>query len=144
MPKLRKSKINILTGLQLGMLTVGDLVRFVQDHPLFLETPISYLQQGRLREVLCECGTIRLISESILATGRLKSCGCYRQSLREKASQHRFQKVEKQATRKILVEKIRIAQAQLVALKSAPSHAQNKEHIAECSKVIKHLMRKLT
>lgn len=74
-------------GLRIGLLTVGDLVRNVQSHPLFPEIKVSYLRQGRLRECICDCGKEVLYSEAALACGRVKSCGCLRQARWDRKAQ---------------------------------------------------------
>lgn len=136
---MSKYKHNIETGMRLGRLFIGDLVRHVQEHPLYLETPVSYLQQGRLRECICDCSNMRLIAEAILATGRVKSCGCLRQEIRAKASQKKVGRLEVKAAKANLLHRIKIEQAKLQALKMQPVYTRDEEAILECAARIRQL-----
>lgn len=135
-------RISIQTGMAVGRLTVGELVRYVQDHPLFLETKPSYLQQGRLRECTCKCGNIRLIAESILASGRIQSCGCLRQEIRAAAANKGISRMVLKEDRKYVTGQIRIEQARLKALQLAPVTTRDEKAISECSERLRGLFRK--
>lgn len=113
MPSKQKQKVFITDGTVVGRLTVGDLVRDISTHPLYELTPISYLRQGRLREVHCECGEVRLVAESILSTGRLQSCGCLRTELRMAARERGVANLQKKAEKARVRLDIQILQAQL-------------------------------
>lgn len=113
MASKRNEKIFITDGTRIGRITVGNLVRDIQAHPLYEITPVSYLKQGRLREVHCDCGADRLVAESILATGRLQSCGCLRQEMRMQARQRGVDNLQKKAEKARIQLDIQILQAQL-------------------------------
>ena len=134
-----KPKLEIFSGLRIDRLTIGELVRHVQTHPLFIETPVSYLQQGRLREAVCDCGKVRLIAESILASGRLKSCGCLRKEIRQRTAQKKLNKTQRQGQRKIVAQQLKMEQAQLAVLKSA-SHRDD-QAIEESGEKIRELIK---
>ncbi len=128
------------TGTVIGRLTVGELVRNVQEHPLFLETAVSYLKQGRLREVLCSCGVIRLISESILYTGRIQSCGCLRREIRANATEGKFRRLTIQQEKKILTGQIQLDQLKLRQLRMA--FLPDEEQIAQLQTKIRSAFQK--
>lgn len=135
----KKEKIFVSEGTLIGRITVGELVRNVQTHPLYVETPVSYLQQGRLREVYCSCGQVRLVSESILATGRVQSCGCLRQEIRQAASQGKLERLKKKAAKRANNDAIRYEQEQLRILQRAPIHIRDEKAIEECGKRLRSL-----
>lgn len=135
----RNDKLFVTDGTVIGRLTVGDLVRFVRDHILYPETPISYLRQGRLREVHCECGTVRLVSESILATGRLQSCGCLRYEMRNQAQQDKITRMEKESQRRQVILDIKIAQAKLKQLQFVRVPMRDEKAIEECGALLRKL-----
>lgn len=110
---------NIELGMTIGRIVVGELVRNVQEHSLFLETPTSYLKQGRLREILCACGTIRLVAESILLTGRIQSCGCLRREIRAGSTEKKIARMSRMKEKKNLTAEIQIDQLRLKQLKAA-------------------------
>lgn len=119
-------------GQKLGILTVGQLVYDVQSHPLFISTPKSYLQHGRLRECLCECGVVKLFSENVIATGQLRSCGCRRQRTREIAHTERAGRLAKKAKLRDLVNQIKTTQEQIHLLQTKPGHLRGTpEHTRE-------------
>jgi hypothetical protein len=132
-----KEKLFIIAGLRIGRLTVGELVRDVIHHPCYLETPTSYLKQGRLREVTCDCGQMRLISESILATNRVQSCGCLRQEIRQKSTQGKISRMQQKADRDANKHAIKIEQARLQALKL--ERPKNDQAIEECGARLRSL-----
>lgn len=133
----KKQKIAIIPGLRIGRLEVGDLVYNVREHELYLTTPFSYLQQGRLYQVLCDCGQSRLISESILASGRIQSCGCLRQELRVKSSQAKVERLRKEATKIANNNNIKIEQARLKSLQLTP--IRDEKAIEECGAKLRKL-----
>lgn len=135
-PKLPKEKLKVDAGVRIGRLLIGELVRFVQDHELFYLTPTSYLQQGRLRECVCDCGQRRLISESILATGRLQSCGCLRAEIRSSASMSKVKRLQDKAEQTNLQLQIQIEQAKMRALTMTPVPYRDEK---ECQKTIEIL-----
>ena len=96
-----------------GRLSIGPLVFNVREHPLFTETPISYVKQGRLRECICACGQVRLIAERVLEAGRIQSCGCLKQE------RSRLAKIRKQTSsltaeaKKQITQEIKIDQKRL-------------------------------
>lgn len=139
MPNSSDPKVFIFSGCRLGRLTIGDLVGDVRSHELYASTPPSYLRQGRLREVVCDCGERRLISESILASGRLKSCGCLRHELRQRAQTLKIERLRKQAERMEVTMQIKIEQAKLRKLMSAPIHLRDEKSIDECAKNLRKL-----
>lgn len=130
----------INTGLRIGKLLVGDLVRNVQQHELFEETPISYLQQGRLREVVCDCGKRRLIAESILATGRIKSCGCLRASMISGASNRKLEKLQVKADKALVTSTLAVEQQKLKMLQKVQVPARDEKAIQECMARIRSLI----
>jgi hypothetical protein len=134
-----KSRKEIITNSKLGRLTIGELVRYVQEHELFIETPQSYLQHGRLRECTCECGNIKLISEYALNTGRVKSCGCLRQSLRVSAADKRLEKMKLVGKKSQVSNQIRIEQARLKTLKLQPIPYRDENAIEECATNLRSL-----
>lgn len=113
MVKAWKPKLFISEGTVIGRLYIGPVVANVKSHELLEYTPPSYLRQGRLHEVICDCGNRKLISESILASGRVKSCGCLGKEI------NAYNKAGNYAREKLKLEKkqnlysIRFAQAQL-------------------------------
>lgn len=119
---MRDSDVFVYPGQRIGQLVVVDLVRHVQTHPLYLTTPISYLRQGRLYECLCDCGQAVLYSESVLAPGTLKSCGCLRQAKARKRLEARQDKEKRLAHKKEIRSRIKDLQKQLKALKTSPDH----------------------
>lgn len=132
-------KIAINFGVRIGRLEIGDLVFNVQEHSLFEETPKSYLQQGRLREVICDCGTHRLISESILASGRVRSCGCLRQEIHMRSSEAKIDRLRKKAAIHANNNNIKIEQLKLKTLQLAPVYMRDEKKIEDCSIRIKKL-----
>jgi hypothetical protein len=88
--KPSRSTKYVETGAKIGRLTVGELAQDVINHPLLPETSMGYLHQGRLRECLCECGTVKLIPEVTLAAGRVKSCGCLRREIITKSLEEKL------------------------------------------------------
>lgn len=70
---------------KIGLLVVGDRVKDLKHHPLRYETKESYFRQGVVRECYCECGKVILLSEAIIRTGRVKSCGCLKQKNAQRA-----------------------------------------------------------
>lgn len=139
MSKPRDSKLFIIDGLKIGRVTVGDLVRDVRNHPLYIQTPQSYLHQGRLREVYCDCGEVRLISESILATGRIQSCGCLRKELIDQARLEKLAKSEKQHLKKQLIAQIKYEQHKLKVLQAVRVPLRDEKAIDEAAKTLRSL-----
>ncbi len=108
-----KTRINITEGCSVGRLSVGQLVFNIRYHPLFEETPISYIRQGRLRECTCACGKVKLISEKSLESGRVLSCGCLKREKSIIAAQNRLKHVNNSEEKKRIVQEIRSEQARL-------------------------------
>ncbi len=134
-----KQKILIIDGAIVGKLTVGDLIRDLRNHPLFDETPKSYLHQGRLRECHCECGIIRLLPEAILASGRLQSCGCYRYEVRMKAQKDKIDRLKRKAEKQYLVSQIKYEQARLRHLQVVRVPMRDEKAITECGAILRSL-----
>lgn len=128
----------IMPGLRIGRIEVIELVYNVQDHELYNETPISYLQQGRLHEVLCDCGRRRLISESILASGRIQSCGCLRKEIRMKATEKKAKRLHKESIKKENKIAIKLEQTRLRTLQLS-TDPQKDLKIEECGKNLRRL-----
>src|SRR5678809_600452 len=99
---MRNGSVTVTEGQKFGLITVGMLVYNVQDHALFLTTPYSYLQHGRLRECQCDCGEIILYSENVLSSGQIKSCGCLRQKKREELHLQREAREQRKANRRAI------------------------------------------
>jgi len=136
MPKLRNERLSISSGTKIGRLTIGDLVRWVTEHPLYEATPVSYLRQGRLWECLCECGETKLISEAHLSTGRIKSCGCLRRERKELGLRKRLNKVEQkirsqQLTKEIIVEQFKLKQLQISFVKDENAIKETTQRIRD-------------
>lgn len=142
MANARNDKLFITDGTVIGRLTVGDLIRDVSSHPLYPETAQSYLKQGRLREVHCECGTVRLVAESILATGRLQSCGCLRTEIRNAARQQGIDNLKKKAEKSQCTWDIQIAQAELKRLQAVPAQNRDEKAIDEIASKLRKLFAK--
>jgi hypothetical protein len=126
---MRKGSISVDDGQRIGRLLVGDLVRNVQSHPLFIETRASYLKHGRLRECQCDCGNQVLYSENVLSSGQIKSCGCLKRLKQDAASRKRESVVNKKNFMKILNTKIENFQRRLKFLKTTPVHLRNTQDI---------------
>lgn len=136
---MEKEKRLIVTGERLGRLTIGDLVRDVQNHELFLITPMSYTKQGRLREVYCDCGQTRLVAESILATGRLQSCGCLRAEIRSKCAEGKMERMRIKQRRQAINSEIKIQQVRLKSLQIQPVVIRDEKAIDDCSAYLRRL-----
>ena len=119
---MKKPKLLVVEGKKTGQILIGSLVRDVQNHDLYLLTPQSYLQHGRLRECYCDCGQVVLYSEYILSSGEIKSCGCLRKRKQESAFVIRVEREKLKAERKSLDQQIRAKQHELKILHSAPQH----------------------
>lgn len=137
--EMQNQRLFITEGTQIGRLTVGPYVQWLQNHPLFLTTPKSYLKQGKLREVKCACGQSRLIAESILSTGRIQSCGCLRAELREQAAGLREEYFRLKQQQKQLTFEIKEAQRKLKTLQNTPVPFRNEKEIEECGAKIRQL-----
>jgi hypothetical protein len=142
MLKNRNDKLFILEGLEIGRLTVGDLVTDVRNHPLYPETAQSYLKQGRLREVHCKCGSVRLIAESILSTGRVQSCGCLRREMRAAAREEGIKNLRKKADKAQCTFDIQIAQAELRAELAKDVRTRDEKKVDEIAARIRRLFSK--
>ena len=124
---MRNSLASVETGQRVGLLTVGDLVLNVQNHPLFIETQASYLKHGRLRECRCDCSNLVLYSENILRAGHVKSCGCLRLKRQMNAARKRESTVNKKIHMREINTKIANLQSRLKCLKAAPAHMRNSQ-----------------
>lgn len=142
MPKSRNEKIFITDGIQIGRLLVGDLIRDVRSHPLYELTPTSYLQQGRLREVHCKCGQVRLVAESILSTGRMQSCGCLRHEMRMAAKEQSVKNLQKKAERARVTLDIQVLQAELRLELAKQLPIRDEKKIDEIAKKLRGLFAK--
>lgn len=131
-------KLIISTGMRLGLLQIGDLVLNVQEHPLFSETPISYLQQGKLRACACDCGRVRLFAESILAANRLRSCGCVRAKIRQGAAEGKLDRMTRAVRKQQVTQALQLEQQKLRILQMAPIPRDEKS-ILECAMKIRSL-----
>ena len=134
------NKYSCSDGAKIGRLSLGPIVYMVRDHPLLLITPKSYLRQGRLREVTCECGNQRLIAESVLVTGRVMSCGCLRAEIREQARQKFLDKDNIKLQQRLLTAELKSEQARLKYYLSLS--VKDHEKIEECSEKVRNLFKK--
>lgn len=117
------NSLYIIEGLCIGRLVIGLSVSNIRDHILYIETPLSYINQGKLRECFCNpelggCGRSKLIPERVLATGRVKSCGCLREQIRlnaidSKVKRAGFTREKSQLTASIKEEQIKLRAAQM-------------------------------
>lgn len=134
----RSNRIFVAEGSLVGRLSVGPLVYNVREHPLYTETPISYIKQGRLHECTCSCGQVKLIAERVLETGRVQSCGCL------KLERSRMAEIRKQTSsltaeaRKQLTQEIKSEQKRLKYYLS--QFAPDQERITQIREKIKLLM----
>lgn len=117
--------------MKFGLITVGELVFNVQQHPLYLTTAQSYLQHGRLRECMCDCGEMVLYSENVLSSGQIKSCGCARLKYREKLSEERESREEKRKRLRQIRCDLANAQARLRVLQQKPIHLRQTKEVSE-------------
>ncbi len=135
----RNDKLMITEGMTIGRLTVYGLVRNIQEHPLYVETPLSYLRQGRLRECVCDCGFIKLICESALSTGRIMSCGCLKAEIRAKSALEAVTRLEKKALRSQINNAIKIEQVRLKSLQMVNVHYRDEKAIDACGTRLRSL-----
>lgn len=139
----RNARFLIVEGGKIGRLSIGPIVYDIRNHPLFVETNISYIRQGRLRECYCDCGSVKLIAERILETGRVLSCGCFK---REKSAQKVLRdqaEVDSAEARKRLTREIRSAQYSLRWHQAQPLKDENKiEQIG--TRIRELILKKLT
>lgn len=126
MQNLEDTKRAIFEGQKVFKLTVGPLVFDVQNHPLYLTTPPSYVQQGQLRECLCECGQYVLYSEAALLAGRIRSCGCLKRKMLEDRCSQREDKDLKSSLRRDIKHLISQAQHRLKTIQAKPSSLRTK------------------
>lgn len=98
---------------------VIDRVRDVKNHELHDETPQSYLSHYALYECLCECGKRKLISESALAQGRIKSCGCLKRQKKQIAWEKKNADIDLRSKRREIVTQIKNLQIKLAHLQIA-------------------------
>lgn len=138
----RNEKINVVSGIRIGRLTIGELAHWVKEHPAYELTPISYLRQGRLRECFCDCGEIRLISETHLATGRIKSCGCLRRERKELGLKKKVSKIEMEMEQARLTGQLRMEQAKLAQQRAAL--VKDEDRIAEHVTRIREILQQKT
>lgn len=136
---MRNGSVSVQTGDRFGRIVVGELVRNVQEHPLFIETRISYLRHGRLRECKCDCGTLILYSENVLSSGQIKSCGCLKMIKSEKAHRNRLSQAEKKIHQREINTRIANFQSRLKVLKSTPSYLHTPTHNKEMQDIAAQL-----
>ncbi len=137
--KVTEPPLLLAEGTVCGRLTLGPLVRWVQDHPLFLTTPHSYLRQGRLREVTCSCGEMRLLSESVLVSKRVQSCGCLQREIRSNRANHKLLRTQIEYNKQITTGKIRLEQLRLKTLQLQQVPLRDEKAIEECGAEIRRL-----
>lgn len=131
-------KILVHPGVKIGRLTVGELVPGVKTHPCYETTPISYLRQGRLRECVCDCGEVRLVSETHLATGKIKSCGCLKKERKALSERQQISKLELKLQNDRIMGQLRMEQGRLKGYQNALVKDERK--IAECAARIRELI----
>lgn len=129
----------ISPGSKIGILEVGDLVRDVKNHPLYPDTPLSYISHWRLFECHCQCGTVRLYSENVLVNGHVKSCGCIRAKLRQEAYVKKQKKAEKAQHKREIKFRLACARDKLALLMLAPHGIRNQDKIDETAAEIRKL-----
>lgn len=135
----KREKIHVQPNLKIGILTVGDLVSNVKSHPLYDQTPPSYLAQWRLYECYCECGNVKLISENALQKGEIKSCGCVRLKKRQEAWEKRQQARDKKNKKSEIKYQLATARDKLALLQMAPIHQRNQPVIEETAGLVRKL-----
>lgn len=129
----------IFPGMKIGLLEVGDLVRNVKDHPLYPETPLSYIAHWRLFECHCECGAVKLISENALSGGKVKSCGCIRARQRQEAWERRQSKAQRKQHKREISFRLSCAMDKLSLLRLAPPGLRDETKIEEIGVEIRKL-----
>jgi hypothetical protein len=134
---LGKHKVIIYEGQKFGILSVGPLVRWAREHPLFDLTPSSYIIHGRLRECYCDCGEMKLYSECALQTNSIKSCGCLKRKRNMESAEEKLKREEKKARKREINHRIRQTQAKLkvyqqlpVPLRDQPKYVQEMDLLA--------------
>lgn len=123
----------------MGTLTVGELVRDLKNHPLYHETPTSYLSQYKLWECHCDCGNVKLFSENVLSAGELRSCGCLRMKMRQEAWERKKALAQRKAHKREIQFKLSCAMDKLAVLKLAPPGHRNELLLEETGKEIRRL-----
>jgi hypothetical protein len=139
MAKPRNQKLILTTGMLLGRLTIGELVKDIRHHPLFVETPFGYVSQGKLRECQCVCGKTKLLSEAILRTGRIQSCGCLRAEVLEGRNREKNQNLRDAQDRKYIISQIKLEQRILKAHQMADSRVRDEKTIQDTAAKIRNL-----
>lgn len=134
-----KEKLLISPGVKIGFLEVGDLVTNVKDHPLYYETPHSYLTHWRLYECVCICGKVRLYSESVLAQGEIKSCGCLKEAKRQAAYEEKEKALQRKNHKREITHQLAMAMDKLSIMLKAPLGVRNQVVIDETQARIRHL-----
>jgi len=143
MAKNRNQRLFVIEGAVIGRLTIGEWVRDVQSHPLYLDesTKPGYLTHGRVMICHCSCGNTKLVSASILTTGRVKSCGCLQL---ERRSQLHLQNIKTQkdaVDRQYVITQLRLEQRLLKQLQIADVLIRNDLAIQECASRIRNLIK---
>lgn len=126
-------------GFKLGKLTIGEMVFDPINHELYSSTKLSYLQQGRLRECHCDCGTTKLISESALSTSRVKSCGCLRKEMIGKSQDKKILNMELHEAKRSVIAETKILQAKLARLRCVPVQIRDDSEINKIGAEIRSL-----
>lgn len=131
---MSKERINVFSGVKIGILSVGELVTDIKNHPLYYDTRASYLTHWRVRECLCDCGVVKLYSENALSSGHIQSCGCLRMRMRQESWERKQAKALKKEKRKDLKHRISMLTDKISLLQLAPTHLRNHLKIDQLAK----------
>jgi hypothetical protein len=110
-------------------LTVVAQIYDIRNHPLYEQTPQSYIQQGRLWECKCECGVSFLVSEHSLSRGKHKSCGCMRYGKRPYDIERKRLSNEYKIRKMEIDSRIKVLRFELATLKTENSLIRDEKRI---------------
>lgn len=133
-----KERIPISPGVKIGFLTVFELVKDLKAHPLYYDTPSSYLKHWKLWECHCECGSVKLISENVLSMGEVQSCGCLKAKKRQDAWERKQQALAKKNHLREINTQLAIARDKFYLLRAAPAGKHSPEAIEEAARQMRH------
>lgn len=133
-----KERITVYPGLKIGFLTVAELVSDPKNHPLYYDTPPSYLKHWRLWECHCDCGQVKLISNNVLSLGEVQSCGCLKAKKRQDAWERKQQALAKKNHLREINTQLAIAKDRFYLLRAAPAGKHSPEAIEEAAKAMRH------
>lgn len=137
-----KSKANSLdhfeVGMEIGRLTVRERVRDIIHHPSYPDTKTSYLNQGKIHECACTCGRIVLLSEAILRSNRIQSCGCLRQENNQKSWVKKQKRLLLYVNIKEFEHRRLMAKDLFFLLRQAPHASRNEAKLLELAKEMNH------